>query len=130
MATSYTITVNNKAYDVTVEKKGVSTPVRPVITENAVSHSEVAAAKMAPSVPKAPAASSSPNQIIAPMPGKVIAVKVANGDAVKKGQEIMVVEAMKMHNPILAPGDGVVGNLYVKEGDPIQTGQTLVEIKV
>jgi biotin carboxyl carrier protein len=66
--------------------------------------------------------------INAPMPGKVIAVKVKVGDSVKNGQELIIVEAMKMHNPVLTATDGVVQELFVKPGDPIQTGTPLISI--
>ncbi|MDR3591179.1 MAG: hypothetical protein P4N41_16120 [Negativicutes bacterium] len=64
--------------------------------------------------------------ISAPMPGKIISVKVSVGDSVTKGQELIIVEAMKMHNPVLATGDGVVREIYIKAGDPIQTGTALL----
>ena len=60
------------------------------------------------------------------MPGKVITVNVSVGDSVKKGHELLVVEAMKMHNPVLAATDGVVQEIFVKAGDPIQTGMPLI----
>jgi len=65
----------------------------------------------------------------APMPGKVIKLSVAEGDAVRKGQEILVVEAMKMENAIRAPRDGRVGKIAVKVGDMVAPGVTLVELQ-
>ena len=64
----------------------------------------------------------------APMPGKVIKLSVAEGDAVTKGQEILVVEAMKMENAIRAPRDGRVTRIAAKLGDMVSPGVTLVEL--
>ena len=64
----------------------------------------------------------------APMPGKVIAVGVAVGDRVAKGDEVLVVEAMKMENAVRAPRDGIVTVLRVKVGDTVAPGMVLAEI--
>jgi len=64
----------------------------------------------------------------APMPGKVIKVSVAEGDTVTRGQEILVVEAMKMENAIRAPRDGRVGRIAARVGDMVSPGVTLVEL--
>jgi biotin carboxyl carrier protein len=64
----------------------------------------------------------------APMPGKVIKIRVSAGESVTKGQEILVVEAMKMENAVRAPRDGVVGKVHVKEGDMVAPGSVLVEL--
>lgn len=65
----------------------------------------------------------------APMPGKVIAVKAAPGQAVKKGDELLVVEAMKMENAIRAPRDGVVRSVAARVGDMVGPGAVLVELE-
>ncbi len=65
----------------------------------------------------------------APMPGKVIAVKKAAGDAVAKGEEILIVEAMKMENAIRAPKDGRIKTIAAKVGDMVAPGTVLVEIE-
>jgi 3-methylcrotonyl-CoA carboxylase alpha subunit len=65
----------------------------------------------------------------APMPGKVIAVRVAPGDRVAKGAEVLVVEAMKMENALRAPRDGLVKAVRVKVGDTVTPGLVLVEIE-
>ena len=69
-----------------------------------------------------------PGGLEAPMPGKVIKVSVSVGDAVAKGQEILVVEAMKMENAIRAPRDGRVAKIAAKVGDMVAPGVTLVEL--
>jgi 3-methylcrotonyl-CoA carboxylase alpha subunit len=65
----------------------------------------------------------------APMPGKVIAIKAAAGQAVKKGDELLVVEAMKMENALRAPRDGVVKSFLAKVGDMVNPGAVLVELE-
>ena len=125
---SYTITVNGKTYDVMVEKKSGSAPSAVQATSAVAASAPVAAPSATPVPQAAPAVSGAGNKITAPMPGKVITVKVNVGDSVKKGQELLVVEAMKMHNPVLAASDGVVQEIYVKAGDPIQTGTPLVSV--
>lgn len=68
-------------------------------------------------------------ELEAPMPGRVTRVAVAVGDAVKRGQELIVVEAMKMENALVAPTDGVVTSLSVKVGDMVAPGPALVVIE-
>ncbi len=67
--------------------------------------------------------------IAAPMPGKVVEVKIAVGDEVKKGQAIVVLEAMKMQNELFAPLDGKVKEVRVKAGDTVESGAKLVLIE-
>jgi len=129
VVTTYTITVNGKSYDVTVEKKN-DAPIRPAEYDVMTNSSQLAVEPMLmPNASSNPIASGVGKTIIGPMPGTVIAVKVNVGDTVNQGQEVLVVEAMKMHNPILSPSDGIVDSVYVKAGDSIQTGQTLAVIK-
>ena len=68
-------------------------------------------------------------ELEAPMPGRVTRVAVAVGDLVKRGQELIVVEAMKMENALVAPSDGVVKSLAVKVGDMVAPGPALVVIE-
>lgn len=65
----------------------------------------------------------------APMPGKVIAVKVAPGDTVVKGDELLVIEAMKMENAVRAPRDGRVKSVHARAGDMVSPGAVLVEME-
>ena len=108
---NYTITVNGKAYAVTVEEGAVS---------------GIAAAPAAPAAPAGAAGSAS---VSAPMPGKVVAVKAAVGQAVKKGDVILVLEAMKMENDIVAPQDGTIASINASTGDSVESGALLATLK-
>ena len=106
---NYTITVNGNVYNVTVEEG----------TTAGVVQAPVAAPKAAPAAPKAAAPAGAQGSVVvtAPMPGKILAVKANAGQAVKKGDVIMVLEAMKMENDIVAPQDGTVArrnSCYIK----------------
>ena len=120
---NYRITVNGTAYDVAVEELGAG----------AVAAAPVAAAPVAAPVaaPKAaPAASGAAGsvKVAAPMPGKILAIKANNGQAVKKGEVIMILEAMKMENEITAPEDGTIASINVGVGDSVESGDTLATL--
>ncbi len=68
-------------------------------------------------------------QIVAPMPGKVVRVLVKAGDKVEAGQGLLVVEAMKMQNEIRSPKSGVIERLQVKEGQPVNAGEVLAWVE-
>jgi len=70
-----------------------------------------------------------PGALEAPMPGRVAAVKVTPGQRVAKGEELLVVEAMKMENALRAPRDGVVRAIHVVVGDRVAPGRALVEVE-
>jgi 3-methylcrotonyl-CoA carboxylase alpha subunit len=76
-----------------------------------------------------PGAPGSAHGLEAPMPGKVIAIRVAPGQSVVKGQELLVVEAMKMENALRAPRDGRVKALFAKPGDMVGPGVVLVDLE-
>lgn len=73
------------------------------------------------------AASSKVNNVKAPMPGLIIDLKVKVGDAVKPGDSLLILEAMKMENILKSPGEGIVKTVKVKKGDSVEKGQVLVE---
>lgn len=133
--TNYEIIVNGKSYDVAVQKKRsmASSPIG--MTNHAVAMSPIIATPVAPMAPSvkpvrqaSASVSSGAKKILAPMPGKIIAIKVNIGDKVKKGQELIIMEAMKMHNPILAASDGVITELSVQVNDSVQSGQSLIAV--
>lgn len=73
------------------------------------------------------AAASKLNYVKAPMPGLIIELKIKAGDIVKKGDVLLILEAMKMENILKSPGDGVVKEVKVRKGDNVEKGQVLVE---
>lgn len=114
---NYTITVNGNVYEVTVEEGTGS--------------AAAAAPKAAPKAAKkaaAPAGAQGAVKVSAPMPGKILGVKAKAGDAVKKGQVIVVLEAMKMENDIVAPQDGTVASINVTEGQSVESGAVLATL--
>ena len=117
---NYTITVNGNVYNVTVEEG----------TTAGVVQAPAAAPKAAPAAPKAAAPAGAQGSVVvtAPMPGKILAVKANARQAVKKGDVIMVLEAMKMENDIVAPQDGTVASINAAAGDAVEAGATLATL--
>jgi len=122
---TYTITVNGTAYEVTVEE-GASAAAAPVVKQAA----PVAAPKAAPApaAPKAAAAATGAVKVNAPMPGKILAIKANAGQAVKKGDVIIVLEAMKMENDIVAPEDGTIASISCAVGEQVEAGAILASL--
>ena len=107
---SYTITVNGTAYEVTVEETGsVSAPTA----------APVAAPKAAP------AAGAGAVKVSASVPGKVLKIVASVGQAVKAGDNIIILESMKMEIPVVAPQDGTVASIDTSEGASVENGDTL-----
>ena len=99
---AYKVTVNGNVYEITLEvidKADIKTPAAPV--------------------------AAGAQTITAPMPGTILKVNVANGQAVKKGDVLMVLEAMKMENEIMAPADGTVTSVNVNAGASVEAGTVL-----
>lgn len=118
---NYTITVNGNIYDVAVEENG-SAPVQRAAAPRA------AAPKAAPPKPAAPSGAQGALKVNAPMPGKVLSIKVNAGDTVKKGQVVLLLEAMKMENEIVAPEDGTIASINVAAGDAVDAGAVLATL--
>ena len=108
---AYRVTVNGNVYEITLE----------VIDKADIKAVPVAPVAAAPAAPVAAGAKS----ITAPMPGTILKVNVQNGAAVKKGDVLMVLEAMKMENEIMAPADGTVASVNVAQGASVEAGAVL-----
>ena len=137
---NYKFKINGKDYDVTVgeaEGKMLSVNVNgadyQVELENAPAAAPVQAAPAAQAAP-APAAPAAPKPagagviVKSPLPGIIISVDVKEGQAVKRGQKVAVVEAMKMENDILAECDGTVTAVHARKGDSVLEGADIVTI--
>ena len=104
----YRVNVNGSLYEIEVEEMDASA---------------VSAAPAAPAAPKAPVAAAPAvgAQVKAPMPGNILDVKVQAGQTVKKGDVLVILEAMKMENEIQAPCDGKITGMNVRKGDTVET---------
>lgn len=124
---TYTITVNGNVYDVTVEEGGQgSAPAAAPVAKAASAPAPKAAPAPAPKA--APAGAQGGVKVNSPMPGKILGVKANPGQAVKKGQVILILEAMKMENEVVAPSDGTVASINVSVGDMVESGDVLATL--
>lgn len=114
---NYKVVVNGTEYAISIE----------LISEQEAKAAQ-AAPKAAPAAAPAAAAGEG-EKINAPMPGNILAVNVKEGDVVKKGQVLMILEAMKMENEIMAGTDGTVTSVCVAKGATVETGTVLCTIK-
>ena len=133
---NYTITVNGNVYEVTVEEGFTgAAKAAPAPAPKAAPAPRAAAPAPAPAAPApapaapAPAAPAARSlAVTAPMPGKILGVKLQAGTAVKRGQVILILEAMKMENEIVAPQDGTIASINVAVGDMVEPGATLATL--
>ena len=119
----FNVTVNGTAYDVEVNEVKAAAPAA------APKAAPAAAPKAAPAPAPAPAAAPVPagaETVKAPMPGKILSVAVSAGQAVKKGETLLILEAMKMQNEIAAPHDAVVSEVRVAANQTVSTGDDMV----
>ena len=119
----YIVTLNGKNYEVIVDE--CEARVVSVSDAAAVAPAPVPAAVPTPGTAPSAASAASSDAVCCPMPGTVYSIKKRVGDTVKKGEPVVVLEAMKMENDIPAPADGVVKAIYVSEGQSVSTGDPL-----
>ena len=118
---NYKVNVNGTEYKVSIELISETEAAAPVAAP------APAAASAAPAAPAA-AAPAGGEKVNAPMPGTILAVNVKVGDAVKAGQQLAIIEAMKMENEILAPADGTIKAVHVSAGQAVQQGDALLDL--
>lgn len=112
----FKVTVNGTAYEIELEE-----------IDAAKAQASPAAEKQGAPAPAAPAAQGG-ERVTAPMPGNILDVRVKVGDAVKKGDVLLILEAMKMENEIMAGADGKITSVNVNKGDSVETGAVLCTI--
>ena len=124
----YNITVNGTTYAVEVEEVGGA--AAPAAAPSAPAAPAPAAAPAAPApAPAAPAPAGGADSITSPMPGTILDVKVAPGQAVNAGDVLIILEAMKMENEIAAPAAGTVATVPAAKGSSVNAGDVLVTFK-
>ena len=111
----YRVNVNGTVYEVELEEMTGAPAAAPV-------------AAPAPSAAAAAAPAAGGEKVTSPMPGTILSVNVAAGDAVKRGQVLMILEAMKMENEIMCPCDGTVASVSVTKGAAVESGTLLCTI--
>ena len=116
------VELNGKKYTIDVER------AEAVALPTIAAPKPAAAAAPVAAAPAAPRAAAGANAITAPLPGSVVSISVKAGDAVKAGQQLAVIEAMKMENEILAPADGTVAAVHVSAGQAVQQGDALIDL--
>jgi len=119
------VNVNGADYQVELENAPASAPAAPAAAAPAAA-TPAPAATAAPAAPKAPAGAG--EKVNSPLPGVIVEVSVKEGQAVKSGQKVAVLEAMKMENEISAPKDGTITAIHVNKGDSILEGAPIVTI--
>ena len=120
---NFLVNVNGTSYEISVEEiDGKTVAAQPAAAP---------AAPAAAPAPAAPAAAPAAGEttVKAPMPGNILSVNVKTGDAVKKGQVVMILEAMKMENEILSPVDGTVSAVFVQQGATVNPDAALCSIR-
>ena len=122
----YIVTLNGKKYEVVVERDEatVLSAIDAPVSDVAATAAPVSSPAVSESV--APAAAAAGEQILSPMPGTILDIKVTAGQNVKRGQALVVLEAMKMENDIVAPRDAVVAQIVASKGASVNTGDLLI----
>ena len=129
----YVVTLKDKTYEVEVEEGEAMVldeyeAKAPAAPAPAAPAAPAAAAPAAPAPAGAPAVTASGTTVEAPLPGNVLSIKVSQGDAVKEGDVLLIIEAMKMENEVSAPCDGSVQQIVASVGQMVSTGDALIVI--
>ncbi len=125
----YKVTINGRTYEVEIKNGQAILLDEYEAAAPAAAPAPVAAAPAAaPAAPAAPVVVGAGEKVNAPMPGTILKVNVSQGQAVKEGEVLCVLEAMKMENEILSPKAGTVSQVIVAKGSSVNTGDTLVVI--
>lgn len=117
------------AAPVTASAPIVAAPAAPVAPTPVAAPAPVAPAPVAAPAPAAAPVTAGASTVVAPLPGTILDVKVAPGQAVKTGEIVIIMEAMKMETEVVAAADGVVDSILVKKGDAVDTDATLITLK-
>lgn len=117
------VTVNGKAFAVEMEKPAAAAPVAKPVAKPAAPKPAAA-----PAAAPQPAAAAGAKSVISPLPGSIVRLQVNVGDAVKRGDTLLVIESMKMENNIPAPRDGQVSAVYVQAGQSVMQGAALLDL--
>jgi len=129
VSNKYRVVVDGTAYTVEVESLGVGSAMPAPVAAPVAAAPAAAPAAPAAETPAAPAAvAEGASTVTAPMPGKILNVKVNVGDSVNNGDLVLLLEAMKMENEVFATASGKVTEVRVKSGDSVNTGDVLLVI--
>ena len=131
MVRKFKISVNGKDYDVEVVEVLENKPEIKKAEQEAIKKVEapIVEQKVKDSVPSLNSQTEGATKITAPMPGTILKINFEKGQSVKKGQVVLILEAMKMENEITAPVDGVIASLDVLVGSRVNSGEVMVTLK-
>lgn len=132
MKKEYKMTVNDSVYHIVLETADSGSGMPPRRNGLPAAHPRTPAPSYAPAAPapvSAPASPGGGERVCAPMPGNVWKVKAKNGDSVKKGDVLIILEAMKMENEIMAMCDGTISDFSVSEGQSLDSGALICVIR-
>ncbi len=125
---NFLITIEGKQYEVSVEEISSNGTVTPVVTAAEPAKAAAPAAPVQAAKPAVKAATGAGTEMKTPMPGLIVGFKVAEGATVKKGDVVIVLEAMKMENDLIAPADGVI-SFTVQKGANVETGDVIAIVR-
>ena len=134
MMRKFQVTVNGNTYEVEVEELGAVASA-PCVAPVQVAPVQVAPVQVAQAMPKvvapvapAPVASTGAHKVVAPMPGKIVDVKVSVGQTIKEGDLVAILEAMKMENEIFASASGTVASVNTSAGNMVEANDVIISI--